>query len=552
MRFLAQAVHRSFRKVEHCADWMTGAAGPVFVLLCIALVSIGMWTFFTSMFINIAPLPPSIQHLFKTHSPAHIILGLTSAIVEHPWQMIRWFTILFACFFIVYSIGYHYYMAVREPPGSVLEGLSDALGERRNGPGSELWWSRYRRRAVRESILAARQTKRRKFDNQSNGNRSNPSAHGLLNDNTYNNSSGNDISDAEVQRVEDGEDLWVHVKMCHKCQRVPLWKALACLPPELRAIEKTLRSKRSLSGQSTIRNDSMNTAPEGSSSPLSNGSYHSPNSATQNQSSYSSTPESPNGTDYVLAASADGQARYLVDEPELLDDATRGESAEDVRRWLGAEAENLVPPPKPERTHHCSICDTCVLKFDHHCPWLNQCVGIGNERYFVLFMVWLSIGCSVVVFSGWKTVRKAISFDPWEFEYTPRLFPLLTFALCAIMGFALAVMASWQLLIIGWGETSVENSDNTHYREVSKRKGLSFSNVYDLGFMHNLALYFNLGPFSHHSIFSILAPWRIEPYSDGWHFAKKMGMSGRHEGVNPEEELTDDEVERDDAHPLAK
>jgi palmitoyltransferase len=39
--------------------------------------------------------------------------------------------------------------------------------------------------------------------------------------------------------------------------------------------------------------------------------------------------------------------------------------------------------PKPERTHHCSVCNRCVLKLDHHCPWLNNCVGESriNDYY---------------------------------------------------------------------------------------------------------------------------------------------------------------------------
>lgn len=41
---------------------------------------------------------------------------------------------------------------------------------------------------------------------------------------------------------------------------------------------------------------------------------------------------------------------------------------------------------KPDRTHHCSICKQCVLKMDHHCPWVNNCVGHHNYKYFCTFL----------------------------------------------------------------------------------------------------------------------------------------------------------------------
>jgi palmitoyltransferase len=75
---------------------------------------------------------------------------------------------------------------------------------------------------------------------------------------------------------------------------------------------------------------------------------------------------------------------------------------------------------KPARSRHCEICQRCVAVYDHHCPWINNCVGCGNHKYFMIFitLVWFNlllilIACIYYISEKYENHKDSNSFFNW-------------------------------------------------------------------------------------------------------------------------------------------
>ncbi|XP_071794687.1 palmitoyltransferase ZDHHC22-like [Asterias amurensis] len=149
---------------------------------------------------------------------------------------------------------------------------------------------------------------------------------------------------------------------------------------------------------------------------------------------------------------------------------------------------------EPFRSHHCKLCNICVLKHDHHCFIIGKCIGYHNQKHFIIFNMYtmlLSLYGLITLATYMHLVFKmefagaltfftlfATSFMAWSQGSIgfPQVSLVLLLYICLMSALASFGFLAWELTVTSMGLTTHEMMSGTKGTNTSIRE--NFKDVF--------------------------------------------------------------------------
>ncbi|KIY43777.1 zf-DHHC-domain-containing protein [Fistulina hepatica ATCC 64428] len=151
------------------------------------------------------------------------------------------------------------------------------------------------------------------------------------------------------------------------------------------------------------------------------------------------------------------QRGRIVDEEEDVEEIELSEQLLSTDLNLPGKWCNKCWAPKPDRTHHCSMCGRCVLKMDHHCPWIGaRCIGHRTYPAFLHFLTCVTLLAAYITIICIFVLIAAFNEPTVIDEYSPIHALFLMFAGMVIM-ITIGSFLCYHIYLVSTNQTTLEN-----------------------------------------------------------------------------------------------
>lgn len=174
---------------------------------------------------------------------------------------------------------------------------------------------------------------------------------------------------------------------------------------------------------------------------------------------------------------------------------------------------------KPDRCHHCRVCKVCILKMDHHCPWIYNCVGFHNYKTFFLLLFYAALDCHLIAWTLLESTQNILQDprSPFGLMFIMLFAETLAFALQV----TLTVFFGFHIYLMLQATTTIEFCEKKLPKTAPEGDNQDQGSIYNLGVLGNIRT--ALGP--------VVLTWLLPCFKvegDGLHHATNRRLSLPH------------------------